>query len=78
MKISDQKMGDFIEMYRKKTGSSLTCDEALSRANTLVRMVEILYKPIKKSDYNALHSDSLLLPYKTAKIKKSNQITNLN
>lgn len=76
MKISDQKMNDFIEMYHKKTGLLLTCDEALSRANTLLRMVEILYKPIKKSDYYALHSDSLLLPYKTAKIKKSKQIIN--
>lgn len=78
MKISDQKMNEFTEMYRKKTGLLLTCDEALSRASTLIRMVEILYKPIKKCDYYELHSDSLLLPYKTAKIKKSKQITNLN
>ena len=70
MNISEKKLVEFIELFRKKTGSTLPSDKALVKANALLRTIQLLYKPIRKSDYNALHSDSLLLPYKNGKMKK--------
>ena len=70
MNISEKKLAEFTELFKDKPGNTLTANEALAKASTLLRIVKILYRPIRKSDYNALHSDSLLLPFKGVKVKK--------
>lgn len=70
MSIPERKMKEFTELFQKKTGTALPHDEAVTKARVLLRTIQILYKPIRKCDYDAVHSNSLFLPFKTAKMKK--------
>ena len=51
MSISSQRLSEFIKLFEIKTSRKLTEQEALSRAETLLRMMAILYQPVSKKDY---------------------------
>jgi hypothetical protein len=41
----------FQEIYKKETGNDISYEEALESATSLVEMIRLVYKPIKKIDY---------------------------
>ena len=47
--ISQKNLQDFKDLYRKKFGQELTDQEAIESANKLVRLVEIVCKPLPKN-----------------------------
>ena len=51
MNISSERLSEFIKLFERKTGQKLTEKEALAPAETLLRTISILYKPINKIDY---------------------------
>jgi len=42
MKLSDQQINDFIELYKKKYGVVLNFQEAMEKATRFVRLIEIV------------------------------------
>lgn len=56
MKLSDQKIKEFQELYKQKFGEELDHGTASFMANRLVGMMKLVYKPIRKKEFNRFHS----------------------
>lgn len=52
--ISKERLEEFKRIYKKKFGKELSNQEALEKATKLLRMVELVYKPITKENYDKL------------------------
>jgi len=52
--LSDKDVKSFIEIYKNRFGKELSYEEATQKANTLLRMVELIYKPMTVQEYNNL------------------------
>jgi hypothetical protein len=52
MPITREDVKKFKELYKKETGEDISEEEALDSVTSLVEMVRLVYKPIKKSDLN--------------------------
>ncbi|OHB23819.1 MAG: hypothetical protein A3J67_03045 [Parcubacteria group bacterium RIFCSPHIGHO2_02_FULL_48_10b] len=50
MRLSAKAIDEFKQLYKEKYGEELTDLVASEAANRLVRMIEIVYKPILKVD----------------------------
>lgn len=50
MRISDEKIEEYRELYKKHFGEEISKEEALEQLTKLVNMVKLIYRPIKKSD----------------------------
>ena len=50
MPITEKDVAKFKELYKKETGKDISDEEALECATSLVEMIKLVYKPIKKSD----------------------------
>ena len=64
--ISNQRLLQFMKLFEWKIGRKLTESEALPQAETLLRTISILYKPVNKFDYY-----SSLISKMIIKIKRS-------
>jgi hypothetical protein len=51
LKISNDRLVEFTKLFEVKTGKKLSDEEILVKAETLLRTVSLLYKPINKLDY---------------------------
>ena len=49
--ISNEKLLQFIKLFEWKIGRKLTESEALPQAETLLRTISILYKPVDRFNY---------------------------
>ena len=49
MPITEKDVAKFKELYKKETGEDISDEEALSSVASLVEMIKLIYKPIKKS-----------------------------
>lgn len=54
MPITKEDAARFKELYKKETGEDISDEEALECATSLVEMIKLIYKPIKKSDLDKL------------------------
>lgn len=52
MKFTDEQLDNFIALYEKEFGEKLERDEALRQAVALISLVDRLYKPMTKSEYD--------------------------
>jgi len=52
--ISKEHLEKYKALYRKKFGKDISDQEALDGATKLFNLVKAIYKPMIKSDYNAL------------------------
>ena len=52
--LSDKDLQSFIEIYKNRFGKEISPEEAREKANTLLRMVELIYKPMTVREYNNL------------------------
>ncbi len=49
--ITETRAKQFQMLYEKETGEKISLEEAFSCAESLVEMVRLVYKPIKKADF---------------------------
>lgn len=48
MQISQKQLEEYKKIYKSETGEDLSDQEALDQASKLLRLMEIVYKPITK------------------------------
>lgn len=48
--ITDKQLAEFKALYKKRFGEELTDQEAMAKATKLVRLMEIIYRPLTKAD----------------------------
>lgn len=54
MKLSNEKIDDFQKLYKKHFNKEISREEALQKGIQLVRLVELIYKPMTKADFRKL------------------------
>ena len=52
--ISKERLEEFKRIYKKKFRKEISNQDALEKATKLLRMVELIYKPITQEDYDKL------------------------
>ena len=52
--ISEERLEKFKQLYKKRFDVELSDQDALNSAVKLLRLVEIVYKPMTKGDYEKL------------------------
>lgn len=52
MRISNERITQFMKILEKKTGKKLSEQEALTRARILLRAISLLYHPVSTHDFN--------------------------
>jgi len=55
--ITEADARKFQKLYNTETGKEISLDEAFNCARKLVEMVRLVYRPIKKSDYEKFIND---------------------
>jgi hypothetical protein len=50
--ISKEYLDKFKNIYKNKFGKDLSNQDTLEKATKLLRLVEIVYKPMTKEEYN--------------------------
>ena len=66
--ISKERLDEFKRIYKKEFKEDLSDAGALEKATKLLRLVELVYKPITKEDYDKLQ--------KRRKETKNNELVN--
>jgi len=54
MQIPEEHLNKFKKLYKKQFGIELSDSEALDKATKLIRLVEIVYKPMTEEEFKAL------------------------
>lgn len=57
--ITEADAGKFQELYKIETGKDISLEEALECARNLVEMVRLVYRPIKKGEFNKFISENV-------------------
>ncbi len=52
--ISEERLNKFKQIYKKRFNKDLSDQKALKKATRLLRLVEIVYKPMTQKEYNVL------------------------
>ena len=52
--VSNKSLEKFKEIYKKRFGIELSNQDTLKKAIKCLRLVELVYKPITKEDYDSL------------------------
>jgi len=50
--ISKESLGEFKKIYKEEFGEEISDQEALEQATKLLRLVEIVYKPMTQEEYD--------------------------
>jgi len=70
MKISSKRLLQFTNLFKAKTGVILMEQEALIRAETLLRTISILYQPISIPDYSLVLAKKMFIKNRKLLINK--------
>lgn len=54
MQLSDKKIAEFQKLYLKHFGQEISREEAHEKGIKLIRLIELVYKPMAKADYQKL------------------------
>lgn len=54
MKLTDEQIIKFQELYEKKFGEKISREQALEKGLRLMRLVELIFRPITKADFQNL------------------------
>lgn len=65
MRISNERLAQFTELFERKTGRKLSESQALARAEMLLRTISILYHPINIKDYSSALAKKMFLKTKS-------------
>lgn len=52
--LSDEQIKKFQSIYKKRFGKEISYQDALESGISLVRMMQIIYKPITQAEYDQL------------------------
>ncbi|MFA5300230.1 MAG: hypothetical protein WC389_18740 [Lutibacter sp.] len=52
--ISKESLEKFKQIYKKRFGKNLSDQDALEKASKLLRLMEIIYKPMTQKEYDNL------------------------
>lgn len=52
--LEDKDIKNFMELYQTRFGKDITKEEAAEKEAKLVRLVELIYKPMTKSEFKIL------------------------
>lgn len=52
--LSEQSVSNFQKLYRARFGKEITRDEAYEKGTRLLRMIELVYKPMTTAEYERL------------------------
>jgi len=52
--LADKDIKSFMEIYKNRFGKELSREEAFEKATSLLRMIELVYKPMTEQEYNNL------------------------
>lgn len=56
MYLTDDEVTQFQAIYRQQFGKEISQEDARERGTKLVRLFEIIYKPMTKSDYKTIQN----------------------
>ena len=56
MRISDQKISEFQELYKNNFGEDISTDKAREMGTKLITLLEVVYKPCTQSEDNYLNN----------------------
>ena len=54
MVLSDKKITDFQAIYKARFGKEISREEAIEKGIKLLRLIEIIYKPMTEKEYQQL------------------------
>lgn len=54
MVLSDKKITDFQAIYKARFGKEISREEATEKGIKLLRLIEIIYKPMTEKEYQQL------------------------
>ena len=54
MILSDKKITDFQAIYKARFGKEISREEAIEKGIKLLRLIEIIYKPMTEKEYQQL------------------------
>ncbi len=52
--LTDKKIEKFQEIYQKRYGKKISREEAYRQGASLLRLVELTYRPMSETEYQAL------------------------
>jgi len=52
--LSDKKIADFQAIYKARFGKEISREEAIEKGIKLLRLIEIIYKPMTEKEYQQL------------------------
>jgi len=52
--LSDEQITKFQALYKNRFGKEISREEAFKQGAKLIRLVELIYKPIAEKDYRLL------------------------
>jgi len=73
MIISKEKLSQFTRLIEYKTGKKLSEAEALEKAQTLLRTMIILYRPISQKEYYSAMAKKMFIRSQSKKIIRTNK-----
>ena len=51
MRLTDENITSFQALYKQRFGKEINREEAYEKASKLVRLMQIVYKPMTKEEY---------------------------
>ena len=54
MVLSDKKIADFQAIYKARFGKEISREEAIEKGIKLLRLIEIIYKPMTEKEFQQL------------------------
>lgn len=54
--LSDKQITTYQELYRKRFGKEISRADALGQGTKLVRMMQLIYKPMTEAEYQLLEN----------------------
>ena len=64
--ISQEALKEYKEIYKKEFGKDISDAEALEQATRLLRLIEIIYKPMTKEEFDELAKRNPSIPLEPA------------
>lgn len=52
--LSDEQITKFQTLYKNRFGKEISREEAYEQGAKLIRLIELIYKPMTKEEYNRL------------------------
>ena len=62
--LSNEQITKFQIIYKNRFGKEITKEEALEKGVKLLRLLELIYKPMTKKEYELVENRSLEKPEK--------------